>query len=226
MNADFPRILTLLRKERGMSQKQAAAELQISQALLSHYEKGIRECGLDFVVRAANFYGVSCDYLLGRSPDRNGATLQVEDIPESDAFGRENNMRGNILAFLNKKLIINAVNIIFDLLQKSKSKDLINQISGFLNLSVYRSFRILYSANPKNVQNLFSLSPELGKAKASADMTVQEALAMSTLQELRSSDPAAIEALFISTDTLSKEYPLFCSSLLNLIKNTENGMNQ
>lgn len=226
MNADFPRILTLLRKERGMSQKQAAAELQISQALLSHYEKGIRECGLDFVVRAANFYGVSCDYLLGRSPDRNGATLQIEDIPESDAFGRENNMRGNILAFLNKKLIINAVNIIFDLLQKCKSKDLINQISGFLNLSVYRSFRILYSANPKNVQNLFSLPPELGKAKASADMTVQEALAMSTLQELRSSDPAAIEALFISTDTLSKEYPLFCSSLLNLIKNTENSMNQ
>ena len=42
MNADFPRILTLLRKERGISQKQAAGELGISQALLSHYEKGIR----------------------------------------------------------------------------------------------------------------------------------------------------------------------------------------
>ena len=27
MNTDFPRILTLLRKERGISQKQAAAEL-------------------------------------------------------------------------------------------------------------------------------------------------------------------------------------------------------
>ena len=54
MNSDFPRILTLLRKERGISQKQAASELSISQALLSHYEKGIRECGLDFVVRAAD----------------------------------------------------------------------------------------------------------------------------------------------------------------------------
>ena len=69
MNADFPRVLTLLRKERGISQKQAAAELGVSQALLSHYEKGIRECGLDFLVRAADFYSVSCDYLLGRSPD-------------------------------------------------------------------------------------------------------------------------------------------------------------
>ena len=59
MNSDFPRILTLLRKERGISQKEAAGQLNISQALLSHYEKGIRECGLDFVVRAADFYHVS-----------------------------------------------------------------------------------------------------------------------------------------------------------------------
>ena len=55
MNTDFPRILTLLRKERGISQKQAAAELGISQALLSHYDKGIRECGLDCVVRTGDF---------------------------------------------------------------------------------------------------------------------------------------------------------------------------
>ena len=67
-NNDFPRILTLLRKERGFSQKKAAADLGISQALLSHYEKGVRECGLDFLVRAAAYYGVSCDYLLGRTP--------------------------------------------------------------------------------------------------------------------------------------------------------------
>ena len=63
MNADFPRLITLLRKEKGISQKQAAAEFGISQALLSHYEKGIRECGLDFLVKCAKFYGVSCDYL-------------------------------------------------------------------------------------------------------------------------------------------------------------------
>lgn len=51
VNDAFPRIITLLRKERGLSQKKAAEELQVSQALLSHYEKGIRECGLEFVVK-------------------------------------------------------------------------------------------------------------------------------------------------------------------------------
>ncbi|MFQ7025905.1 MAG: helix-turn-helix domain-containing protein [Acutalibacteraceae bacterium] len=79
MNDAFPRIITLLRKERGLSQKKAAEELQVSQALLSHYEKGIRECGLEFVVKIANFYNVSCDYLLGRSPNRSGATITIDE---------------------------------------------------------------------------------------------------------------------------------------------------
>ncbi|HAM68541.1 MAG TPA: transcriptional regulator, partial [Ruminococcus sp.] len=69
MNEDFPRIITLQRKERKISQKKAATDLGISQALLSHYEKGIRECGLDFLVRIADYYNVSCDYLLGRTPE-------------------------------------------------------------------------------------------------------------------------------------------------------------
>ena len=57
INNDFPRILTLLRKEQGFSQKKVAEDLGISQALLSHYEKGIRECGLNFVVKVADYYG-------------------------------------------------------------------------------------------------------------------------------------------------------------------------
>lgn len=94
MNSAFPRILTLLRKERGISQKQAALSLGVSQALLSHYEKGIRECGLEFVVRAADFYHVSCDYLLGRTPDKAGAVITVDEIPDNDPAVKENRMRG------------------------------------------------------------------------------------------------------------------------------------
>ena len=70
MGIEFNRIITLLRKERGITQKQAAQDLGISQAQLSHYEKGIRECGLAFVVQVADYYDVSCDYLLGRSAER------------------------------------------------------------------------------------------------------------------------------------------------------------
>ena len=55
MNENFARVLSLLRQEKGVSQRKAAGELGISQALLSHYENGVREPGLAFVTRA-------CDY--------------------------------------------------------------------------------------------------------------------------------------------------------------------
>ena len=62
MNNDFGRIITLLRKEKKLSQKQVAIDLGISQSLLSHYEKGIRECGLDFLVKTAELLdSILCD---------------------------------------------------------------------------------------------------------------------------------------------------------------------
>jgi len=67
MGLAFHQILSQLRKRKRVSQRKVAADLYISQALLSHYENGIREPGLDFVNRACNYYGVSADYLLGRT---------------------------------------------------------------------------------------------------------------------------------------------------------------
>ena len=67
MNRSFPETLSALRRERSISQRAAAADLGISQALLSHYENGAREPGLSFVCRACDYYGVTADYLLCRS---------------------------------------------------------------------------------------------------------------------------------------------------------------
>ena len=84
MDSNFPIILCELRKEKGLSQKDAAAQLGISQALLSHYEKGIRECGQSFLLRVADFYNVSTDYLLGRSKNRND--IQIWDAGIFDEY--------------------------------------------------------------------------------------------------------------------------------------------
>lgn len=224
MNADFPRVLTLLRKERGISQKQAAAELGISQALLSHYEKGIRECGLDFLIRCADFYGVSCDYLLGRSPDRTGSKLTVDDIPEPDSLGKENVFKGGILPVLNKKLIANSLNILFDLLAKAENKGLIAEVSSFLMLSVYRMFRVVYSVNPKNQAGMFTVPKPVASAYASAAMEICEAnaSAIAAGQPVGGMEPVSqVEPLAVTSEILSQNYPLFSSSLLNLIQNSE-----
>lgn len=88
MTNTFALRMTELRSQRGVSQKEAAEALGISQALLSHYEKGIRECGLDFLLKAASYYDVSCDYLLGRVDTRRQfhADFKAGDIEFDSEF--------------------------------------------------------------------------------------------------------------------------------------------
>ena len=49
MQRSFPETLSALRRDKNISQRKAAADLNISQALLSHYENSAREPGLGFV---------------------------------------------------------------------------------------------------------------------------------------------------------------------------------
>lgn len=80
MNPDISARLSELRKAKGVSQRKAAADFGISQALLSHYENNIREPGLEFIISACEYYGVSADYILGRSGREDKRS------PESEEF--------------------------------------------------------------------------------------------------------------------------------------------
>ncbi len=82
MARTFSETMSALRRGRGLSQRQAAGDLHISQALLSHYENGAREPGLDFVCRACRYYGVSADYLLGLTELRGGADESAAALGE------------------------------------------------------------------------------------------------------------------------------------------------
>ena len=53
-SSEFSARLSLLRQERGVSQRMAAKDLGIYLALLSHYENGVGEPGLVFVVKACD----------------------------------------------------------------------------------------------------------------------------------------------------------------------------
>ena len=78
MARGFSDTMSALRRARGLSQRTAAADLHISQALLSHYENGAREPGLAFVCRACEYYGVSADYLLGRTEETGSDRAAAE----------------------------------------------------------------------------------------------------------------------------------------------------
>ena len=225
MASPFCRIITLLRKERGITQKKAAEELGVSQALLSHYEKGIRECGLDFVVRVADYYDVSSDYLLGRSADRSGLTLNVDDIPAPDATAsQDGHYKGSVLPTLNRKLISNSLNILYDKLSKSPNRALVGEMSSFMMLSVYKMFRLLYCAGPKNTVSMFSVQDALWRGYSTGAMAMAEANVSAVLkgEDIADGPPMKDTSAFsMTTESLSKDYPLYATSLLNLIKTSE-----
>lgn len=76
MKRTFAATLAELRRRSGLSQRKVANDLNISQALLSHYENGAREPGLEFVCHACDYYGVSADYLLCRTGSSGPGALK------------------------------------------------------------------------------------------------------------------------------------------------------
>ena len=59
-----------LREERFWAQKYVAAKLNISQRAYSHYENGDRSLPVEVLNGLADLYGVSTDYILGRTNNR------------------------------------------------------------------------------------------------------------------------------------------------------------
>ena len=223
MNAEFSRTLSLLRQEKGVSQRTAAGALDISQALLSHYENGIREPGLAFVVRACNYYGVSADYLLGRTMSRDGTTIAAEEL--YDLTGeKDNSIRSSVLALLSKKLLVNSIGVLFDLLGKTGCREAVRSASHYLGTAVCQLFRHLYQADSGNNPDFFSVPPlRFRTGLGEADMKCSEVDyvdALSAHAKAKGSFPP------ISHDDLARDYPALYQSLLQVIHTTGERINK
>ena len=59
-----------LRIDSGLTQKQVAAQLGISQNTYSQYEIGVLNYPVEALIKLADFYNVSVDYLLGRTNEK------------------------------------------------------------------------------------------------------------------------------------------------------------
>ena len=66
MTNNFSKQISDLRIEKGFSRAQLAEKLQVSVRLISYWENGKRECDFDMLIKIADLFGVSVDYLLGR----------------------------------------------------------------------------------------------------------------------------------------------------------------
>jgi transcriptional regulator with XRE-family HTH domain len=214
----FSTRLAYLRREMGLSQKKAAAELGISQALLSHYERGIRECSLSFLVSAAKFYNVSSDYLLGLTMEKRPAAL-IDNTGEDITPAR----RGSLSAVMAKKLVINSAEVIFDIVEKCENRDLLLLTSDYFSLFLYKYFRYLYNAG-LNPSGAFTLDDDAFPFGIDNCIILCEMKLLRILsgQQKGKLIPLNLNKLPVLTnDYLTALYPKQASSLLNMLHNAD-----
>ena len=78
----FGEILASLREERGIYQKELAAILKVSVGTVSNYENNIHFPDQEALLQLADYFGVTVDYLLGRTSYRYSLdTLNEEYAP-------------------------------------------------------------------------------------------------------------------------------------------------
>ncbi len=213
MVTDFPRTLCLLRQEKKISQRKAAGELGVSQALLSHYENGVREPGLSFVVRAADYYGVSADFLLGRTMARDGGAILAEDLADSSA-DKDNVLHGSAAAILSKKLLVNSTALLYEQMGK-ESRSLVRAVSDYMSLALYKVYRLLYAMDDGSSKKAFAVSHKVYSELCDAEMKRCEVRLRLLSEEGENASPD------MSLEHLQQNWPRLAPSLLSLLHSVD-----
>lgn len=68
-------VIRQLRKEKGISMKELGAFLGVTESAVSFYESGKRQPDYNTLMKIADYFDVSVDYLLGRNTQKNNAPL-------------------------------------------------------------------------------------------------------------------------------------------------------
>lgn len=102
--------IRVLRKRRGLSQAQVAAQLKVHQTAVSQWETGRTDPDMDSARMLSDFFGVSIDYLLGHDTQRD----EIDEVYLNLARAARDR---------DLKLDDNDIDFILDFAQRLKDRD-------------------------------------------------------------------------------------------------------
>ena len=73
----FAKRLRELRKEMSLRQEDIAKDLNVSRQTISKYERGVREPDFCMLIKLADYYKVSIDFLFGRGPGEGNSFIPI-----------------------------------------------------------------------------------------------------------------------------------------------------
>jgi transcriptional regulator with XRE-family HTH domain len=138
----FSRILKELRDEKRLTQQELADELGVARMTINFYESNRRTPDINFAVKAANYFNVSVDYLVGNSniksnQDHRYTKEQVENLED-------------IIYYLPANASQDLLTHLCEVLKIAHEKKIEREILYLLSMTAYHSKFIAY-AESKNI---------------------------------------------------------------------------
>lgn len=148
----FNQRLKQLRESKGLTQSQLAEELSIGRASISNYELGSRTPDLDVLVKIADYFEVTTDYLAGKSNFKNNKSQGMFSKEELETFSK-----------LDEKVATQLIdrvetfkNTILNLCNQDVHPEMINSIFKSLNLlfKFYAQLELIKMDKVEEIRNL------------------------------------------------------------------------
>ena len=96
----FAERLQELREDKGISRKDLAASLNITVSALGMYEQGRREPNMEMLIRLADYFNVSLDFLVGRSFNEDETRRIIEALHLKNEIDKLPQGYKNIIDFM------------------------------------------------------------------------------------------------------------------------------
>jgi transcriptional regulator with XRE-family HTH domain len=103
MSYKFHSTLKKLRIDRGLTQSQLSDSLGLNgKQTISDYENGKSQPNIETLIKIADFFNISCDYLLGR--DYNSSIIQKENLELKTQYKRLEKKLNQIMMIVNEEV--------------------------------------------------------------------------------------------------------------------------
>lgn len=95
--------LKKLREEKNMTQTRLSIEIEVSQEIISHYELGNSKPNVDNLIKIADFFHCSTDYLLNRT-DNPAMSQNIDNVENTNIIHKYNSLSDENKKYFNKFL--------------------------------------------------------------------------------------------------------------------------
>lgn len=187
------------RKLKKLSQSEVAKEMGVTQSSLSQLELGHRSWSVGSIIKLIKFYNVSYENIFGNLD----APVTLEETPPCE-----------------ESEILKSVLLLDKLAKSSASDEIYASVKAYIEISVYRILRYLYTSNPHNSSAIFGIDEQQADLFI-ADFLKKEPVRMASLIKASPRISKTSIELPVKESPALREYIAKCEQLLSLFMGNE-----